>query len=190
MLNANTNRQTGIRFGVIALNHIDQDVAQELWYGPGARNLSEEEAIAEVRAQAQREFEGHAEDAGIAAAETGADREVGYDPEDWLYHYLDSRKLPTDLESYIDNAIEHADLQIEEPTTEGVYEGVSYRISWLGGAPLLWITEGPVGMAESLCSPCVPNAADLDSGFVYGDDGSKYCCYVLPRNWAAAEVAV
>lgn len=184
----NHNPVTGIRYGVIALNNIDQDVANELWYGPGARNISEESAIAEVRAHAQREFEIHCEEAEIAAAESGADREAGFDSEDFLYRYLDSRQLPTDLESYIDNAIEHADIQIEEPTIEGVYEGVKYSISWLGGAPLLWILEGPVGMAERLCNPCVPNAADLDGGYVHGDDGSSYCCYVLPKNWAAEEV--
>lgn len=39
----------------------------------------------------------------------------------------------------------------------------SYLIGWLGGAPLLWVTNSPYATYCRACSPCVPGAADLDS---------------------------
>jgi hypothetical protein len=204
----NYNPDTGTRFGVIALSSIDPDLANdELWYGPGARNLSEEEALNELRGEARRRF-----DAAMEDAEAGAEDKRLIDDErgDFVYdhvvktlrrhHGMDIASAGhiacDNVEDYIDWVVEREnDFQIDEPIIEGEYEGVKYRISWLGGAPLLWIIEGPVGFANSLCSPCVPGAADLDSGFEYTDipvdeihaqhDG--YLCYVVPADWLRKE---
>ena len=56
-------------------------------------------------------------------------------------------------------------------------------LSGLGGAPLIWIMKSPnIVYVQSLCSPCVPNAADLDSGLTTEDEG--YECYGLPDEWS------
>lgn len=89
------------------------------------------------------------------------------------------------LELYADN------YQCEEPVTEGEYDGVKYHISWLGGAQILLVAEGPLGVAKALCSPCIPNAADLDSGFcpVMEEDHFDYRheCYIVPHGWLRDE---
>ena len=94
------------------------------------------------------------------------------------------------IEELADRALEiHADNYSPcEPTIEGVYEGVHYLITYLGGAQILYVTQGPLGAAHSQCSPCVPNAGDLDSGFTLdteerGDRLDAYECYCVPRDW-------
>ena len=74
------------------------------------------------------------------------------------------------------------DLNIEEPIIEGACEGVLYRTSWLGGALHFWIFESPRIGLYSECSPCCPNAGDLDSP---NDDGVE--CYDVPEGWRVDE---
>lgn len=38
-----------------------------------------------------------------------------------------------------------------------------YLLSHLGGAPLIWVVESPYVTYCRTCSPCVPNAGDLDN---------------------------
>ena len=59
-------------------------------------------------------------------------------------------------------------IQIEEPIVEGTYAGVTYRTSWLGGALHFFIFDSPCINRYALCSPCVPNAGDLDSPDIDG----------------------
>lgn len=49
---------------------------------------------------------------------------------------------------------------------------------YLGGAPLVWVYESPHVTRARLCSPCVPNAGDLDS-----QDPEGFECYTLPADW-------
>jgi len=65
-----------------------------------------------------------------------------------------------------------------EPEISGELEGVKYRTSWLGGALNFFILESPVTTDKArLASPCVPNAAILDTldGSVSG--------YDVPADW-------
>ena len=59
---------------------------------------------------------------------------------------------------------------------EGEHEGVMYRTTWLGGAPMLCVFKSPYVTKCSVCSPCVPGAGDLDSP---GD----YEAYGVPVTW-------
>jgi len=68
-----------------------------------------------------------------------------------------------------------------EPEISGELDGVSYRTSWLGGALNFFILKSPhVTDKARLASPCVPNAAILDSldGSVTG--------YNVPDDWRCA----
>jgi len=57
-------------------------------------------------------------------------------------------------------------------------DGTEYRL----GSDLIWVFYSPtIVYVESLCSPCVPNAGDLDSGLTTQDLG--YECYGIPENW-------
>ena len=151
----NTNPETGIRYGTIYLNSLDGDTAQWLW--DNGENVSEREAYEDLKSSIELDLRWE--------VDNGRLNEVEFADE-------------------LDYRLEHAceNLQIEEPVIEGTCDGVSYAISWLGGAPLLWVFDSPVISKVRLCSPCVPNAGDLDS---LDDDG--YECYGIPADWYAKD---
>ena len=186
-----------MRYGVIACNNLNEDLVQELFYGRQATNVSEDEAYAEAKAEAEAEYLALVEEANDSATESGADRETNFDPElyqeKWFetkgHKYMEEWFVEIRLRNYYDG------LQIEEPTITGTYEGVEYRISWLGGAPLLWSLMGPIVRSRGLTSPCIPGAIDLDSGFIYATcsyDNSvearhQHQGYGVPADWLAKE---
>ena len=55
-------------------------------------------------------------------------------------------------------------------------DGVKGQTSWLGGALLLVILESPVIANCAPCSPCCPNAGDLDNP-------GTYQAYGVPEDW-------
>jgi hypothetical protein len=171
-------------------------VSHELFYGNDAKDLSYEAAYAEAKAEAEHKYAGLVEEASIAASEAGADREGDFDAEAWEEKWFDLYGHEHDPEIFVERELEQfSDMcQIEEPTIEGKLDGVKYHISWLGGAPILFVFEGPLGCAENLCSPCVPGAADLDSGFTLDTEFEEdyvpdtgYSCYCVPREWIDKE---
>ena len=58
------------------------------------------------------------------------------------------------------------------------YEGLTVGVSLLGGAPMLWVYKSPHTTKARLCSPCVPNAGDLDN-----TDEDGYETYTVPDDW-------
>ena len=152
-MTVNTNSKTGIRFGVIAVNNLNSDLVEDLWYGYGAVDLSYQAAMEELDAEIGREAD--------RLIETG---ELQAEDRDW----------------YVDRETDKRrdDIQIDEPTIEGTYEGVQYRIGWLGGAPLLFVFESPFKGRFQICSPCVPNAVSLESPSDVGAEG-----YDVPPDW-------
>ncbi len=188
----NVNPETSVRYGVISMRSIDGDLQQELWHGPDAVDLSYAEAYAEAKRDAEKRFEDAREDAVIACSELAIEGSRAIDA--FIERELELKLGTSDDVEFVEDELEaFSDMcQIDEPTIEGVYQGVTYRISWLGGAPLLWVIKGPIGWANNLCSPCVPNAANLDDGFDTGEtaDGcTVHTCYVVPRDWLAKEFA-
>ena len=59
-------------------------------------------------------------------------------------------------------------------------DGLKLGMSTLGGAYLVWVFESPHTAEHGLCSPCCPNAGDLDS---VGD----FTCYTLPPDWFSVD---
>lgn len=176
----NVNPTTGIRYGVISFNSLQPWCSQDLFYGDKAVDLSWQEAVAELKREGLRQYEQLLEECCAAAAESGADREVDFDQEAFEEKWFAERKEPWDRDDFIDDFVERnaEHIQIDEPIIEGECDGVKYRISWLGGAPLLWVLEGPHITKADLCSPCVPNAGSLDS---INPEGFK--CYDVPETW-------
>lgn len=68
---------------------------------------------------------------------------------------------------------------IDEPSASFEYDGIHLQYSWLGGAPIVFSFNGPVQKVQSYCSPCVPGAADLDSG------EGEIECHGFPKDWYA-----
>ena len=149
----NINPETGTRYGCVYLNSLDPDTAQWLW--DDAENLSEAEAYEELKTEIEAQVQEECPD-------------------------FDENEAEIEVEKRLE--LESERIQIEEPTLAGICEGVRYEISWLGGAPLLWVFESPVISKARLCSPCCPNAGDLNS---LDDDG--YECYGIPADWYAKD---
>lgn len=176
----NINQQTGVRYSCLYLNSLDGDLANDLWMN--AENLSEAEAYAELKSEIERDAESIEEEVRIAIAERDyamlSNDRCMEDEVEAAYNRLGYN----DRDDYIDTRLELESerIQIEEPTLAGTCEGVRYEISWLGGAPLLWVLESPVISKARLCSPCCPNAGDLNSL-----DGDGYECYGIPADWYA-----
>ena len=147
-MSTNHNPTSGIRYGIIAMNSLDGDLAEVLWVN--GNNVSEEEAIKEIRAEVEAKFD----------------------------------LFDCDYSDEIEREIEDAcmNLQVEEPTITGNYEGVEYMISWLGGSPLVWVLKSPHMTYRSLCGPCIPDGGDLDSGF----DPHGNLMYNVPPDWRRA----
>ena len=170
----------GVRYGTIYLNSLDPDVADELFFGSQATNLSEQRAYEELKHEIERDADGIEEEIYNEVE----DREPRFinDPVylEVQYESAYQRLGYADRDDYIDTRLEleFQYMQIEEPTISGTLDGVKYEISWFGGAPLLWSLESPVISKARLCSPCVPNAGDLNS---LDDDG--YECYGVPEYW-------
>lgn len=67
-----------------------------------------------------------------------------------------------------------------EEVHAGKYEDVLYETFWLGGALHLFVFHSPFVRGCRPCSPCVPNAGDLNS------EGG-YIAYDVPPEWRAKE---
>lgn len=187
----NYNPNTGLAFGVISFNSLKSWCLEDLFYGDQARDLSYEAALEELKSEARAKYADLLDQAETAANETDgnmAEREREAFIESWFVE----REALTDRDEFVDDYVERGrdQIQIDEAIIEGTYDGVTYRISWLGGAPLLSVFDGPQGVARSRCSPCVPGAADLDSGFLLDDEmdpAADYShwtgCHCVPRSW-------
>ena len=83
---------------------------------------------------------------------------------------------PDENEEYEDNG--------QDASVSGIYEGVTYQSSTLGGALNFFITESPVTTdLANHASPCVPNCGILSKDM----DGST-TSYSVPSDWWAEQV--
>ncbi len=63
---------------------------------------------------------------------------------------------------------------------------VKLLVSYLGGAPNIWVCESPYVATCRKCSPCIPNGGDLDSPSEHGE--MAYCLPPdeMPNDWQGA----
>ncbi|MDX9971906.1 MAG: hypothetical protein RBU21_02840 [FCB group bacterium] len=153
MKQPNIDPTTGIAYGYISAAALDADVVHQLLYGFQARDLS----CAEAEARAMEEAETRASEIGVA---------------------------PVDYDWWVEREVEHAmgDYSCDEPTIEGVLDGLTYSASWLGGALHFFILASPhVTDDAGRASPCVPNAGILDAM------GGGVRAYDVPSDWRSAD---
>lgn len=179
-MTANINPDTGIAYGYISANQMDPDTVQWLLYDAGT-DLSYEEALSDIRFDAERAADEIEEECRIALEEAG-----GLTPDEFdsfLERDIEAayeRLGYAGREDYVDTRVESESeaIQIDEPIIEGECEGVKYRTSWLGGALNFFIFESPVTGFFEACSPCVPNAANIGCPDPNGVEG-----YSVPLDW-------
>ena len=72
-------------------------------------------------------------------------------------------------------------IEIEEACYTLETDGMKLAISWLGGAPMVWVFFSPHTSEVSLCSPCCPNAGDIQGPGNSGTEATS--AYTLPPEW-------
>lgn len=147
----------GIRYTMYSLDQIDSDLVETLLYTHG-KDLSYEEAVAAETARQRAEYDDALE---TLARYVGVDHVPPFEP-----------------------ALDSFEPCIDEPIIEGVYEGVHYRTSWLGGAQMLWVFKSPIIGHFALCSPCVPGACD---GGLPTPRADGFMGYAVPPDWLFAD---
>ena len=151
----NYNVKTGIPFGYISASALDSDIVDSLIYGNGTtefHDISWQEACEQGVADYRR--------SNLDESEDLADSEI-----------LDI--IQDDLAESMGDSEIHV---------EGIYGNVHYATSWLGGALNFFIFESPyVTNCARKASPCVPNAAILDTL-----DGTERG-YDVPPEWRRCE---
>lgn len=151
----NYNSKTGIPFGVIQGNNV-QDLLDDIF--TNGTNLSFEDFQEQIKKELSEAI------AGVLAQYTRHPEAVA---ESLAYDDI--------LETLMDGGL--CDYyECEEP--EFYYEDGSLKLelTYLGGAPLIYVLESPFVTHCRPCSPCVPGAGDLDS-----PDEDGMLCYCLPK---------
>lgn len=189
---SNRNLKTGYPYSVVAGIHLDQYVFNELMYTSG-KDLNYEAAYNEAKAAAKSKFQDLREKYEQLAADNGAAADLVSSAADELMEAAEECHNESDEESFVDQEMEQFSDTFSSDSdcihVEGEHEGVRYMIGSLGGASLVWSINGPLGKVRSLCSPCVPGAADLDSGYIlpdekgYEESDFSHTAHTLPRSW-------
>ena len=171
----NCNPKTGIRYGVISGNSLDGDVLYTLFIKAEAdayKHLDWKGMCIELLNQ--KTFEDLVEltddvEGNLVLPESPNENDVI----EWI------EKNVSDWEELY-NTMEINGVEIYEVNGDFEYEGVTGRYSMLGGAPLIFVYDSPHITKANLCSPCVPNAGNLDD---VDEDGVD--CYNVPKEWRA-----
>lgn len=81
--------------------------------------------------------------------------------------------------------------ECDEPTYRLEEDGFVYEMSYLGGAPIIFVLDAPIVTFAHRCSPCVPNGGDLSTPSSFErDEGttvwyplSGICCFAIDPGW-------
>lgn len=165
---ANIGRD-GIAYGVVSMNSLQEWVFDEFFHS--GVNVTELEIAEDFDANWEAEenqayIEWQAENPGYTAKAE----------ENWEAERED---IDAARERFFET------LEIEEPSyTLETAEGLQLALGWLGGAPLVWVIDSPETTVAPACSPCVPNAGDLDNRAPRGShDFAGVICFDLPADW-------
>lgn len=178
---SNRDLDTGIRYGIIALNSLNLSIDEELFNLP---NPSEDEALAEFAREVLKEKIGEGK---LDFNDFGLEEECD------LYALLDALHEMSDEEAVelLDSAFQSErdhfwdGLDADLVGAEGEIEGVKVRVTEVGGAYHLWVFESPHTGYYAPCSPVCPGAGDLDSPI--GEDEEPefngVLTYDVPPSW-------
>ena len=187
----NVNPVTGIRYGVASGNNYPDLVDHIMQNG---RDLAYEYFVSEIKSS----FESYVDQTSHDNDRVFIQSEIESVLDDIsLWPKLDQ----DDLDNMVTEVLEpsgdeslgerlysliEGNIQYESDSDSASYEleenECKYGLSSLGGAILIWVYESPsVVYVNSLCSPCVPNGGDIDSGLTDQDNG--YQCYGTPDQW-------
>ena len=98
--------------------------------------------------------------------------------------FIAAQESPEWADYLLDRGAEDAlweEIDCDEPEYTLESDGMSLGISWLGGAPMVWVFKSAECAMVSECSPCVPNAGDIQGPGNSGNEGTR--AYTLPAEW-------
>jgi len=162
----NMNEKTQIPYGVLAANDVPFLFDDITMHGD---NLSHEQLREDVQERLEDAIQGVVEDYTHKATQIVKNLDVA--------EILDALECHGLWDSYITEEEEYA----YEYEHKG--KAVKLLVSWLGGAPLIWVLESPFITYCRPCSPCVPGAGDLNSPDA---DGMVAHCLPpedMPEDW-------
>ena len=93
---------------------------------------------------------------------------------EWVTEHADRDQHSFDVEALAEDVLAymHERWEVEEMGPMLYAEdGIIYRQSYLGGAPLVWVIRSRFLAPAAYCSPCVPGAIDLDSPMSWDFEG-------------------
>lgn len=160
---SNINAETGIRYGVISAASIDPEIIDMIEMN--GDNLSAHAALEQIRINVNE------------ACNAGTVTEEDFDAE------VDRRmsEWHEGAEEEVYRFVEYGD--------DGLID-VEIHTGWLGGARHLFVIRSPYMCFAAPCSPCVPNAGNLDDRRVLAEDGQTVdavACYDVPPDWRVTE---
>lgn len=178
----NYNKTTGIAFGTVYVNNLDQDF---IW--DAIQDLPSPE-LDEAYAECMRDRATEMIDTGVLTYQDledcteGEESQALADMSDEEVQSLVESVDPWAAQSFWDGIDE------SEFRKEGEIDGVRVSVSSLGGAALLWVTESPHTGYYRRTSPCAPGAGDLDSTKLdeftdYENEYQYVLCYDVPPSW-------
>lgn len=157
-MTANINPETGIPYGTIYLSRLADWVFNEFFYN--GENLTYKAAWEEFLSEKESDF--------LNLQEEGSEEAEGCDTfADWKDENIN------DWEEEFNNLY-----MAEEEEYFLETDGMELLLTYLGGAGLVYVLKSPHTTQCGQCSPCVPNAGNLES------EGSTLA-YALPRDWFA-----
>ena len=156
MPTANINSETGIHYGAISGHSLDPDVLN---------SIQDKVFDLEYQAAYKEHLKKLLWDASLVIVGDSLTIQQ-------LIDKCEENDIDPDLDYYFD---------CYEPTGTVEIDGLIVTFDWLGGCPLIIVNESPFITFANPCSPCVPNAGDLDN---LDHDGVE--CYNVPENWRSS----
>lgn len=179
-ITTNVNSETGIRYGVIDACKVPWLVEQIQSNGNSItyRNY-EEEVTNQIRyALTQGDLKAMLDDYYMSdRAQEEILESANKHQGDWSEEEIEeiSQQIVEELNNTVSVEFDQEEYEYKTETEE-------YLLSYLGGAPKIWAMKTPFLTKVRLCSPCVPNAGDLDS-----PDPDGYTCYAVEPDWFGGE---
>lgn len=153
-MTANINPDTGIAYGFISADSLHPEVVHALLYGGGATDLTYKTQVEDFLAE-QRQLHADSPIGSNPPFDSGGEFDEEWAADDFHERYCG-----------------------DEATIAGMYQGVTYCTSWLGGALNFFIYESPDTTDKARrASLCVPNVGIIDTL-----DGSV-TSYDVPADW-------
>lgn len=157
---ANVNKQTGIRFGVIPQNALNPDAAEDIWQNGTDRDY--EDYIEQVKANLRSS----------------------------LSDYFSDHKWGDDKTSKLDDAVESAFDAISDGIGDAyqangdcarmAYNSCGLHVQTDSSGDIL-VMESPFFTYAQFCSPCAPGACYLTNPLAEPDENNK--AYCLGHDW-------